>query len=356
MATKPVLGSCRDCQHYGWLVYRWVCGACASWNRTHPPGDCTSCGRRDGAVLKGHCRACWKEASHRAGPLNTKPLFTASTRFASHQLALTGIWPRPPAAPTKRRPHRPPRQLPSAGTEEHAGQLALFRAPPTTGPMPSRHHNRQLIGRSTDVRELKLGTFWTLQAVDQHAQAHGWTVAMRLRARATLIAALNERPVGDRVTRRELHACGGPAHLLAPVLADLDLLAGEPCADPLPRLIDKRAAGLPDAFRTDVAAWMRVLRDGDARSRPRSWKTVVEYSRNVRPLLLAWGRRHQHLREITSTDIHQALATVPAGSARQNTFVATRALFRFLRRHLGSSPTPPATSTSAGVTNRPSSR
>lgn len=155
---------------------------------------------------------------------------------------------------------------------------------------------------------------------------------MRGRARRTLIAALNERPAGELVTRAELRVHGGPEYLLAPVLADLDLLNEEPDGDPLAQLIEQRTAGLPSGMRRDVATWMTVLRDGDARTRPKSWKTVVEYSRNVRPLLLAWARHHPHLREITSTDVQRAIATVPAGSARQNTFVATRALFRFLRR------------------------
>ena len=146
----------------------------------------------------------------------------------------------------------------------------------------------------------------------------------------------------DPHRRPQRTARGGACHLLA----------GDPCDDPISRLIDKRTAGLPDAFRADVAALMRVLRDGDARSRPRTWKAVVEFSRNVRPLLLAWGRRHQHLREITSAEVHRALATVPAGSARQNTFVATRALFGFLRRHRRIFTDPPATFTSAGVNNR----
>lgn len=200
-------------------------------------------------------------------------------------------------------------------------------------PSPRRPRQSAVrVTRPAGAVKLKLGTFWVLQGVDQHAHAHGWSRAMLLRARRTLIPALNERPVGKRVSRAELRARGGPKHLLAPLLAGLDLLDEEPDEDPLARLIDKRTAGLPDGMRTDIAAWMTVLRDGDARTRPKSWKTVVEYSRNVRPLLLAWGRRHQHLRELTSTDVRRAVAAVPAGSARQNTFVAIRALFRFLRR------------------------
>ena len=60
---------------------------------------------------------------------------------------------------------------------------------------------------------------------------------------------------------------------------------------------------------------MRTLHDGGARTKPKSWKTVYEYSANVRSTLLVWAQHHEHLREISSVQVTAALATVPAGPA-----------------------------------------
>lgn len=57
-----------------------------------------------------------------------------------------------------------------------------------------------------------------------------------------------------------------------------------------------------------------------------------EYSRAIRPLLLAWAPHHDDLREITSDQVRHQLTAARAGWARQMTFVAVRSLFGFLRR------------------------
>jgi len=178
---------------------------------------------------------------------------------------------------------------------------------------------------------LKLHLFWKLEAVAEYGRAHHWSPTLQDRSRITLISALNHRPAGTRLSRAELLVHGGPAGPLAPVLAQLGLL-DDPPSDPLPALMERRAAGLPDGMRGDFAAWMVVLRDGGPRTKPKTYKTVQEYSRWVRPLLVGWGRTHEHLREITPGQVHQTLLAVPAGSARHDTFVAVRALFGFLHR------------------------
>lgn len=320
---KPVVGSCQDCQHYGWLAYRWLCTACQAWNRDHPRSDCAGCDRTDIAVLKRHCRGCWKQAAYLAGPLNTKTLLHETTRFPYQQLALAGI------RRAKRGYHQPRPIRPRHAVATPAavrGQLAMF---PATGLRPVKAARAPAI---TPISQLRLHTFWTLEAVDEHGRSHGWSPALRARARETVINAINDGPAGARVTRRDLRVCGGPVTLLAPILAGLDLL-DDPPVDPLAALIARRTTGLPAGMRGDLAAWITVLRDGGARSRPKTWKTVLEYSRCVLPLLHSWAASdHEQLREITADDVSRALAAIPAGSARHNTFVATRALFRFLHR------------------------
>lgn len=349
MTTKPVVGSCRDCQHYGWLRYRWLCGACEAWNRGHPRGECAGCHCAGIAVAKQHCRGCWKQAAYQAGPLNTKALLTESTRFPHQQLALAGLRRATPGI-RQPRPSRPPRRPPDAASPgEHVpGQLALF--PAYAGLRRARPPRvAQVTAPGGDP--LRLHTFWTLEAVEEHGRCHGYPSALRARARAIIAAVINHRPAGAQVTRRDLQQAGGPANLLAPVLAGLGLLQQE-TVDPLAALVEQRTAGLPAGMRRDLAAWMTVLRDGSARTRPKTWKTVVEYSRRVRPLLLAWAGRHQHLREITADEVHRAIAAVPAGSARHNVFVAVRALFGFLRRD-GRVFTNPAARTKLGTRHEP---
>ena len=183
-----------------------------------------------------------------------------------------------------------------------------------------------------DLRHPSLSTqaAGVLLSLDTHAVAHGWTSEQRVQARTTVAAVLHSVAEVPRITVQQLRACGGPATLLAPALAALGLL--EPVQDRLVRLIDQRTASLPAGIRADITTWMRTLHDGGARTKPKSWKTVYEYSANVRPTLLLWAQHHEHLREISSAQVSAALATVPVGSRRRNVAVALRALFRFLHQ------------------------
>jgi len=237
------------------------------------------------------------------------------------------------------------------------GQLELFaahrglRAAPPSRPKQLAWDPQGPRALAARHARLTLHLFWTLEAVAEYGRAHRWSPTLQDRSRVTLITALNHRPAGTTLPRAELLASGGPAGPLVPVLAALGLL-DDPPSDPLPGLIERRAAGLPGGVGADLAAWMVVLRDGGPRTRPKTYKTVQEYSRWVRPLLIRWGRTHEHLREITADQVHQALLAVPAGSARRNTFVAVRALFGFLHRDRRIF-TNPAARTSLGRRNPP---
>src|SRR4051794_40783723 len=116
MPTQPlVVGSCRYCRGYGWLIYRWCCGGCAAWNLGHPQGRCAGCSEEDMGLSKAHCRRCWKEAARRAGPWNTKVLLHEDTVFPQHQLALIWVAARTPGK--QARPPRPSQAATSAGAD-----------------------------------------------------------------------------------------------------------------------------------------------------------------------------------------------------------------------------------------------
>ena len=254
------------------------------------------------------------------------------------------------------RPWRPRRS--DAYGAQITGQLELFAlhrglraTPPTRPPVPAWDPEGPRAVTARHAR-LKLHVFWVLEAVAEHGRARRWSPILQARTRVTMISALNGRPAGSTLTRADLVASGGPAAALMPVLTELGLLQ-DPAPDPLVAMTRRRTHGMPDGMGRDLADWMAVLRDGGTRTKPKTWKTTLEYSRWVRPLLLQWGRFHQHLREITTEQVQRALAGVAAGSQRQGTFVALRALFRFLHRDrriftnptrglsLGARPAPP---------------
>jgi len=95
--------------------------------------------------------------------------------------------------------------------------------------------------------------------------------------------------------------------------------------------IDRRTGELPAGFRRDVRAWLVMLLDGDARTRPRSHATVHFHFGRVRPFIQCWAATRGYLREITSGDVDAVLEPL-RGHRRCNAIAALRSLFRFARR------------------------
>ena len=95
--------------------------------------------------------------------------------------------------------------------------------------------------------------------------------------------------------------------------------------------IDRRTGDLPAGFGRDVHAWLVVLLDGDARTRPRSHATLRVHFGIVRPFIEDWAATRGHLREITSGDVDTVLEPLH-GHQRCNAITALRSLFRFAKR------------------------
>ena len=117
---------------------------------------------------------------------------------------------------------------------------------------------------------------------------------------------------------------------IAEVLAELGLLHDDTTAA-IRAWIDRRTGELPAGFRRDVRAWLVVLLDGDARTRPRSHATVHFHFGRVRPFIECWAATRGHLREITSSDVDAVLEPL-RGHRRYNAITALRSLFRFAKR------------------------
>ena len=96
--------------------------------------------------------------------------------------------------------------------------------------------------------------------------------------------------------------------------------------------LDRKLDGLAPGIRADVEAWLRTMRDGAPRSRPRDIASAWNHMLHVRPVLLAWSGRYGHLREVTRDDILAVLGEL-RGSRRSNVLVALRSLFAFCKKH-----------------------
>lgn len=66
--------------------------------------------------------------------------------------------------------------------------------------------------------------------------------------------------------------------------------------------------GLAPGISQDAEAWLRILHDGGPRNTARTPATVWGYMNRIRPILLTWPDRYDHLREVTRDDIQAALA------------------------------------------------
>jgi integrase len=117
---------------------------------------------------------------------------------------------------------------------------------------------------------------------------------------------------------------------IAEVLAEMEPLHDDTTAA-IRTWIDRRTGELPAGFRRDVRAWLMVLLDGDARTRPRSHATVHFHFGRVRPFIESWAATRGHLREITSDDVNAVLEPL-RGHRRYNAITALRSLFRFAKR------------------------
>jgi integrase len=81
-------------------------------------------------------------------------------------------------------------------------------------------------------------------------------------------------------------------------------------------------------IRRDAERWLRTLKDGGPRSRPRSIATVHSHLGKALPALLDRSARYHHLREVTRDDIEDCVRGLH-GPQRHNTLVALRSLFGF---------------------------
>lgn len=325
--------SCLDCLAWGVLGQR-RCTSCSVWRHNHPGQDeCTGCGRVL-AVKDGYCRLCWQQAAYEsktAGglPRGAVTVVESGAPLRHHQLFFDRMKlrrPESPAHPYGRRRGMPPKPPPPpAGRPVVAWvQLRLFEA----------HRDFTRFDESTSVDLTNPWLRWAIYLAYQRGEARGWRRGVRMGVRRGLTIVLSAHAAGDVVRFSELspamRALGISTERVAEVLQEMGVLLDDrrpAFEDWLQRKLD----GLAPGIRVDVEAWLRTMHDGGPRSKPRDPTSVQNYLNHVRPILLDFSARYDHLREITRDDILAVLEGLH-GSRRHNVLVGLRRLFAFCRK------------------------
>ena len=171
---------------------------------------------------------------------------------------------------------------------------------------------------------------WALHVAGRLAETRGWTYRVRSALRHGLTIALSSFAEGDVIRHSEISTPLGDASSASngspscsPRWGSTPTTVGPPWrtgwSASWPRC--------PRASRRDVTAWARALREGTARSRSRSPRTVNHHVASALPALSAGPD--------PMTSCARSLATTSAtlspqrGRRRDDTIQALRSLFRF---------------------------
>jgi len=268
-------------------------------------------------VKNQYCRLCWVQLSAGHAWEGTTPRVVAAlagsgVKIGHHQLFFDRVAPRTGAGPAAGPPRRLRRTLPP---EAAWVQLDLLTPPARPGRCPPASPSLTA----------------AIRAADDLAEAHGWSGEVRRRVRHGLAIALAGHPQGEDVRWSRVlpplqagHLCAGH---VAEVLRQMGVLHDDrrPAFD---AWLDRKLDGVTGGIRRDVERWLRTLKDGGPRSRPRSLATVHSHLGKALPALSDWSVRYSHLREITREDIQAHLHDLH-GTQRHNTLVALRSLFGF---------------------------
>jgi hypothetical protein len=290
------------------------CRACRSFrDGNRDERECTGCGRTL-RVKKGYCRLCWIQLSGGRAWEGTAPpavaaLAAAGMKISCHQLFFDRMAPRTGAGPAQAALPRRRRALPP---ETAWAQPSLL----TPAARPGR---RPPAGPSLAA---------AVRIADRLAEARGWSGEIRRRTRQGLAAALDGHREGDDVAWSRALPPLLARHLCAGHVAEVLRQAGMLDDDRRPAFdawLDRKLDGVTAGIRRDTERWLRTLKDGGPRSRPRSIATVHSHLRKALPALLDWSARYHHLREVTRDDIEDHVRGMH-GSQRHNTLVALRSL------------------------------
>ena len=324
--NKPA-ASCVGCFAWGVLPGRY-CRACYTFGQLHQVGACAAC-RRDIPIKKGYCRLCWLQASLEAkGQVTVLEPFLR--RLTCQQLFFTRMHrirqPGPLLGKAGRRARRPRPALVDLDEPATGGtQLRLTINTRRDYASFSRREHADLHNPAL-VRARQLAC--------SIGEARGWTPTVAGYVDRALVILLSGHADGDTIRFSELFPVlrryGLSVERTIEVLDHLGLFDD----DRIPAFeswLERKLVDLAPGIRRDAEDWLRTLRDGGPRSRPRSLATVWAYLNEVRPVLVDWSARYDHLRQVTRDDV-VAVGESLHGSKRHHTLSVLRSLFRHCKK------------------------
>ncbi len=303
--------------------------ACLSFAAAHEPGECAAC-HRVVPLKKGYCRLCWMQASLEAkGQVTVLEPFLREVRH--QQLSFAGMqrWgARVRGRPVGKGGRRAARPRPEPLAPRLATgwvQLKLLDA-------------RRDYTRFDRRRHADLASPWLARgraAAQAIGEARGWTRWVDGGVDRALVILLSVHADGDEICYSEmfpaLRAHGLSVERTVEVLAALGLFRDNR-VPAFETWLERSLVGLAPGIRADVEHWLRTMRHGGPRSRPRAPDTAWVYLRATAPALTAWSGRYSHLREVTGEDILEAISGL-AGHERQHTLTVIRSLFRHCKKN-----------------------
>ncbi|MGC1733195.1 MAG: integrase [Pseudonocardiaceae bacterium] len=337
MAQRKVLPgalySCVDCLAWG-VVGARRCKSCAALRHKYPGGDgqCAGC-KRVLALKSGYCRLCWQQGAYESKIAGGLPQGAVSVLESGgpqhgHQLFFDRMKLRRAESEARKYGHRrgAPPKPPPAPAGRPAGrcvQLRLFEV--------ARDFTR--FDESTSVDLTNPWLRWAIYLAYQRGEARGWRRGVRFAVRRGLTIVLSAHVTGDVVRWSELfpamRALGISTERVAEVLQEMSVLLD----DRRPTFegwLHRKLDGLAPGIGVAAEAWLRTMHDGGPRTKPREMASIHSYMSHVRPILLDWSARYDHLREVTSEDILAVLDGLH-GSRRHDALVGLRRLFTFCR-------------------------
>ncbi|MFF4448717.1 hypothetical protein [Streptomyces sp. NPDC001502] len=170
---------------------------------------------------------------------------------------------------------------------------------------------------------------WARHTAHRLGEARGWPRKVRFSVDRALIILMSRHIGGDAVRHSELYPALRPRRLNMELTIEVLDHIGVFLDDRTPSFehwLQRKLDGIAPGIRRDVEHWIRLLHDGGPRSQPRDEATVWNYLNRIRPVLIDWSSRYDHLREVTRDDVLAQLDALH-GSQRQHTLIVLRSLF-----------------------------
>jgi hypothetical protein len=335
LAVLGTVRNCTSCLAWGRLLGHGLCAACTMFARDHAVGKCTGCGCVQ-PVRKQYCRLCWCQARAQARE-SGEPRHTAKAvhhlhRVRHHQLFFANMLSTRGAATT------PPRRYDRRGRPRKPAPAPVGR-PATRWVQPllfdglRRDYTR--FNERADANPDNPWLGWGHYLAHRLGEARGWSGGVRAGVTRALIIVLSGHVEGDVVFYSAMFSALRALDLSCERTADVLNQMGILLDDRRPSFedwLDGKLDGITPGIAGEAETWLRSLREGGPRARPRNIATVWHYANALRPILLKWSTNYDHLREVSREDVLTALDS-RHGTHRQHTLIALRSLFGFSKKN-----------------------